>query len=270
MATITAAMVKELRARTDVAMMKCKKALEECGGDMEAAVDFLRKTAGAAQDKKSERETKAGGIGLALGAGAGCLVQLACETDFVSGNDQFKAFVTALAEAALAAGVETTEGLQGLTIDDQSFNDALAQQVQKLGENIQPVRVDRLTGEVVTGYNHGGRVATLVGGSGDTGALRSLAMHIAAANPAPLALDRDGIDADLVAKERDIIAESPDVQSKPEQIRPKIIDGKMGRFFKERVLLEQEMLVSNEDGKNVGAWAKGQGLTITGYVRSDV
>ena len=131
MATITAAMVKELRARTDVAMMKCKKALEECGGDMEAAVDFLRKTAGAAQDKKSERETKAGGIGLALGAGAGCLVQLACETDFVSGNDQFKAFVTALAEAALAAGVETTEGLQGLTIDDQSFNDALAQQVQR-------------------------------------------------------------------------------------------------------------------------------------------
>lgn len=270
MPTITASMVKELRDRTDVAMMKCKKALEECDGDIEAAVEHLRKTAGAAQDKKAGRETKAGGLGMAIGDGAGVLLMLSCETDFVSGNEQFKEFVNRLAQVALDGAVTDLEALQQQQLDGQAVPEALAQAVQKLGENIQLAAIHRLTGEVVTGYNHGGRVAALVAGTGEAETLRNVAMHVAAANPVPVSLDREGVPAELVDKERAIIAESPEIQSKPEQIRPKIVEGKMGRFYKEHVLLEQEMLVDSDGGDSVEQWAKAKGVSVTGFVRADV
>lgn len=264
---ITAADVKALRDRTGLAMMKCKEALTATDGDLEAAVEFLRKQGLATADKKAGRDTNNGSLGIAIGDDAAVVVLLACETDFVSGNDEFKSFVTSLAEAALAAGYDSVEALQNGAVNGTSTTEAIAAMVQKLGENMKLAEVHLLRGETVVGYNHGGRVATLVAGSGDGTILRNVAMHVAAANPEPVALSKDDVDPDLLAKEREIIAALPDVASKPEAIRPKIIDGKMGRFFKEQVLLEQEMLVDNEDGKSVAAYAASKGVSVSGFVR---
>jgi elongation factor Ts len=265
--TITASMVKDLRERTGIAMMKCKKALEEADGDMEKAVEVLRKQGEATADKKAGRATNSGGIGLAAAGGAGVLVKILCETDFVSGNDVFKSFAAEVAEAALRAGVSEVEALKGVDVKGQSAGDYLIAKIQQLGENMSFAEVIRLEGAVVAGYSHGGRVASLVAGSGAAEVLRSVAMHIAASNPAPVALNRAAVDAELVAKEREIIAASADVQAKPEQIRPKIVDGKMNRFYKEMVLLEQEMLVDNEGGGQVEKWAAGKGASLSDFSR---
>lgn len=267
---ITASMVKELRETTGIAMMKCKKALEEAGGDMDAAIEVLRKQGEATAEKKAGRSTNSGGIGIAFEGGSGVLVKVLCETDFVSGNEVFKNFVSELATAALAAGIDSVEDLPGLTVGEQSAAEYLIAKVQQLGENMQFAEVIRLTGDLVAGYNHGGRVATLIAGAGDAGVLRHVAMHTAAANPAPVALDRSGVPAELVEKERAIIAESDDVQKKPEAIRPKIVEGKLGRFYKENVLLEQEMLVDNDDGASVEKYLQAHSCSVSGFVRLSV
>lgn len=265
---VTAADVKALRDRTGLAMMKCKEALSATDGDIDAAVEFLRKQGLATADKKAGRDTNAGCLGIAIGDGVAATVLLACETDFVGGNDEFKGFVTRLAEAALTGGYDSIEALQGgVFADGGTVSEGIPAMVQKLGENMKLADVRLLRGDVVVGYNHGGRVATLIAGSGDATILRNVAMHVAAANPEPVALSKDDVDPTLLAKEREIIAALPDVASKPEAIRPKIIDGKMGRFFKEQVLLEQEMLVDNEDGKSVAGYAAAKGAAVTGFVR---
>ncbi len=268
--TITASMVKELRETTGIAMMKCKKALEEAGGDMEKAVEVLRKAGEATAQKKAGRNTNSGGIGLAVGDGVAVMVKVLCETDFVSGNDVFKGFVTELAEAALAAGVSDIAALDTVDVNGQKAANYLVAKIQQLGENMRFDTLVRLEGEVVVGYNHSGRVGTLIAGTGDATTLRNVAMHAAAASPAPLAFDRSDVPADVVEKETAIIAESDDVQKKPENIRPKIVEGKMGRFFKEMVLLEQEMLVDNEDGHTVEQYAKAKGISLSDFRRMDV
>lgn len=264
---ITAADVKALRERTGLPMMKCKAALAECDGDQEAAIDKLRKDGELAAAKKAGRETKAGSLGVAADGGVGVAVLLACETDFVSSNAEFKSFVGELADTALKAGVADADGLKDAAWPaGGNVADAITSLVQKLGENMQLVEVQRVEGEAVTAYNHGGRVAALVAGSGDAEALRYIAMHVAAANPAPIALDRDSVDADVLDKEREIIMALPEIQAKPEAIRPKIVDGKLGRFFKENVLLDQEMLV-DADGDSVAQYAKSKGIAVAGFSR---
>ncbi len=267
---ITASMVKDLRERTGVAMMKCKKALDEAGGDIEAAVELLRKQGAATADKKADRATNCGGLGIAYAGGKGAAVLVQCETDFVSGNDLFKTFVNDIAQAALDNSIESIEALESASIAGSSVKDALIEKIQQLGENMQLSTVQLIEGETVTGYNHGGRVAALVAGSGEADVLRNVAMHVAASQPAPESLDRDGVNPELVEKERAIIAESDEVKSKPEQIRPKIVDGKMNRFFKESVLLEQEMLVANEDGSNVQKWATANKVGVSGFIRLSI
>ena len=164
---ITASMVKELRETTGIAMMKCKKALEEAGGDMDAAVELLRKQGLATAEKKADRATTNGGLGIASEGGKGAVVLLSCETDFVSGNDMFKTFVADLAGVALATGVDTAEALAEQTIGDKKVSEAVVEKIQQLGENMSITQVQLISGDVVAGYNHGGRVATLVAGSGD-------------------------------------------------------------------------------------------------------
>ena len=265
---ITAAEVKELRERTGIPMMKCKKALEECDGDMDAAVEHLRKQGLAAADKKSDRATNAGGIGVAIDGGKGVMVFLACETDFVSGNELFKEFVTKIAESALANGIESLDALKESTLDGAPMSEAIGGMVAKLGENLQLEGFELVSGDAVAGYNHGGRVATLVAGSGDAAVLRQAAMHVAAVAPAPIALTRDEVPAATLEKEREIIAASDEIQAKPEQIRPKIIEGKLNRFYKENVLLDQEMLGDPDfESGSVEKWAKSKGVTITAFSR---
>jgi elongation factor Ts len=268
MAAITSELVKELRDSTNLPMMKCKQALEANNGDKAAAIEWLRKQGIAAADKKAGRLTANGAIGMAINGGAGALVLLGCETDFVAGNQAFKDFVAELAKAALASGATDVDGFNAAPFPGAaSVKEAVTALVLKLGENIKVAAVSRLTGQVVAGYNHAGKIATLVAGSGDAEVLRKVAMHVASASPAPVALNREAVDPAVVAKEREILAATPDVQAKPEAMRPKIVEGKLGRFFKENVLLEQEMLLDAEKGESVEKYAKRLGITISGFVR---
>jgi elongation factor Ts len=265
--TITSEMVKELRDRTNIPMMKCKQALDACGGDMDASIDWLRKQGLAAADKKSDRATANGGLGLALGNGTGAIVLLGCETDFVSGNQMFKDFVKSLAETALKSNVADVEALKAQKIDGATITEAVASKIQQLGENMVLAKVVQMSGPVVVGYNHGGKIATIVTGTGDPIKLRQIALHVASSQPAPVALKRTDVDPALVKKEEEILLATPDVQAKPEAMRPKIVLGKLGRFFKENVLLEQEMLLDAEKGETVEKYAIRHGLTVTGFVR---
>ena len=270
MPEITAKVVMELRDATGLPMMKCKQALAATDGDRDAAIEWLRKQGIAAAAKFADRETPNGGIALALGQGAGVLVQIGCQTDFVSGNDVFKAFAKELAEVALSSGADSAEALRSTTIGGMTVDEALIGKTAQIGEKLVLVKVLRLTGEVVTGYNHGGRIATLVAGAGDAEKLRQVALHVASASPSPVALNRDGVDAALIEKEREILMATPDVQAKPEAMRPKIVEGKIGRFFKENVLLEQEMLLDNENGESVEKYAARVGIKVSAFSRLSV
>ncbi len=271
---ISAKLVMTLRDRTNLPMMKCKAALEATKGShasadawIEAAIEQLRKQGLSAVDKFAGRETANGGLGLALKDGAGAIVLLGCQTDFVSGNDVFKEFVKQLADAALASGAASAEVLKAGSLNGQPISDLLALKIQQIGENLVIAKVASLSGALVVGYNHGGKICTLVSGSGDPAKLRMIALHVASANPAPIALSRSEVDAAVVAKEKEILLATPEVQAKPEAMRGKIVEGKLGRFFKEKVLLEQEMLLDAEKGESVEKYAARHKLTVTGFVR---
>ena len=274
MPEITAKLVMDLRDQTGLPMMKCKKALGETNGDLQAAIEWLRKQGLSATSKFEGRETPNGGIGMALTDGKGALVLLGCQTDFVSSNDVFKAFVKDLADLALATGADSADALKQQSLKGTPVTEAIALAIQKIGENLVLVNVAIVKGENVVGYNHGGRIATIVAGTltgqGDALKIRQVALHVASSDPAPVALNRDEVPAALVEKEREIIAATPDVLAKPEAIRPKIVDGKLGRFYKERVLLEQEMLLDAEKNESVEAYAKRNGFTLTSFVRFSV
>jgi len=272
---ITSELVKELRDRTNIPMMKCKQALEATKAEgakgkeawLDAAVDQLRKSGMAAADKKSDRATANGALGMATADGAGALVLLGCETDFVANSDLFKAFVKQLAEHALASKATDVESLKKTSLGGVAVPEAVAGKIQQLGENMQIAKVVRLTGPVVVGYNHLGKIATLVSGTGDATKLRQIALHVASASPVPVSLDRASVDPAIVAKEKEILLATPELQAKPEAMRPKIVEGKLGRFFKENVLLEQEMLLDAEKGESVEKYAARQKVTVTGFVR---
>lgn len=271
---ISAKLVMTLRDRTNLPMMKCKAALEATKGAhttedawMEAAIDNLRKQGLAAADKFAGRETTNGGLGMALADGKGLIVLLGCQTDFVSGNDVFKEYVKSIAEAGLAAGATDLDALKAAKFADATVADSIPGKIQQIGENLVLAKASALNGAVVVGYNHGGKIATLVSGTGDAAKLRMIALHVASANPAPIALERGGVDPAIVAKEKEILMATPEIQGKPEAMRPKIVEGKLGRFYKERVLLEQEMLLDAEKGETVEKYAKRHGLTVTGFVR---
>jgi elongation factor Ts len=271
---ISAKLVMSLRDRINLPMMKCKSALEATKGShateeawMEAAIEHLRKSGIAAADKFAGRETTQGGLGMALADGKGVIVLLGCQTDFVSGNDVFKELVKQFAETALASGATDVDSLKAAKFAGSTVAEAIPGKIQQIGENLVLAKVSALSGKVVVGYNHGGKIATLVSGTGDAQKLRMIALHVASANPAPIALNRDGVDPALVKKEEEILLATPEVQSKPEAMRPKIVLGKLGRFYKERVLLEQEMLLDAEKGETVEKYAARHGLTVTGFVR---
>ena len=266
MSQISAKLVMELRDSTNLPMMKCKQALEAANGDKAAAIDWLRKQGLAAKDKFAGRETPNGSIGMALGTGKGVLVLLGCQTDFVANNETFKEFAKQLADLALASGVTSADELKTKKVGEMTVDEAITAKIQQIGENIVLAQVTAISGAVVAGYNHGGRIATIVTGSGGE-KMRTVALHIASASPAPVALDRTQVDPAIVNKEREILAALPDVAAKPEAMRPKIVEGKLGRFYKENVLLEQEILLDGEKGESVEAYAKRNGFSLTGFIR---
>jgi len=280
-ATITAKMVGELRAKTGAGMMDCKKALSEAGGDMEQAVDFLRKKGLSAAAKKSGR-VAAEGMVVAIGDGAsGALAEINSETDFVAKNDAFQAFTNGVAEVALAKNPADLDALKALDFPGSGRNvgEELTHQVATIGENMNIRRFARLQSNsgVTASYVHGaGKIGVLVQLDSDKAddpkvaeTARMLAMHVAAAGPQYLS--RDDVPADVIEREKDIMRVKAIESGKPENIVEKIILGQINKFFGETCLLEQVYVIDTDHkvGKVVEALGKeiGGEVTLSAYVR---
>lgn len=275
---LTAKLVMILREKTALPMMKCKKALEETIGTfrdenlwIDAAIEHLRKQGVDAVNRFAGREITNGGIGMAIGkVNRGALVLLGCQTDFVANSDEFKDFVLNLSIAASALDYTSDADFESIEMNKMTISEHLAEKQAKFGEKINIIKKVVLTGEQVVGYNHGGRIAALVSGTGNPEKLRNIALHITASNPIPISLNRHEIDPKIISKEQEIINSLPEVQAKPEQFRTKIVDGKLNKYLKERVLVEQTMLLDAEKNETVQQYATRNGLTITGFERLEV
>ena len=283
MTNISAAMVKELREMTGAGMMDCKKALAETSGDLESAVDLLRKKGLAKAAKKAGRTAAEGLIGVATRDGAGALVEVNSETDFVARNPEFQAFVKACSERALDADGDIDALLSAKMSGGATVADTLSNLIAKIGENMAVRRSAALAVSpgIVASYIHNA-VAPDLGKIGVLVALRSaadasklaelgkqLAMHVAATSP--LALDVSSLDPDVVARERAIFADQARQSGKPENVVEKMIEGRLRKFYEETVLLSQTFVIDQETriskvlenaGKEYGA-----PVELVGYVR---
>ncbi|ODU70495.1 MAG: translation elongation factor Ts [Novosphingobium sp. SCN 66-18] len=255
----TAADVKNLRERTGAGMMDCKKALDESGGDFEAAVDALRAKGLAAAAKKSSRTAAEGLVGVAVAGTKGVAVEVNSETDFVAKNDQFQDFVRKATEVALNTAAADVEALKAAAYPDGgTVADKLTNNVATIGENQQLRRIKHVavTNGVVVPYMHNaaapnlGKIGVLVALESEAGADvleplgKQIAMHIAAAFP--LALTADDLDAELIARERKIAAEKAAESGKPAEVQAKMVDGAVSKYAKENALLSQLFVMDNK------------------------
>jgi elongation factor Ts len=262
MTEISAALVKELRDQTGAPMMDCKRALQEANGDLEAAKRILRERGVASAQKRAGRETTEGKVGyrIADDGRRGTIVAVGCETEPVSNNDEFLAFAKKVLEAVEAEGPGA----------EQQLDDERLQLSGKLGENIivaGAARFEAVDGARIDGYAHPpanklGVLVQLRGGSPELA--RKVAMHIAAS--APQWIGRDDVPEEVVSTERDIFANSDEVQSKPEQAREKIVEGMLNkRFFADRVLVDQPWI--HDTGKTVGQALGEEGAELLEFER---
>jgi len=270
MATITAADVNKLRQQTGAGMMDCRKALVESDGDFEKAVDYLRKKGQKVAALRSDRETKEGVIIAKTGADAktGVIVALGCETDFVAKNEDFVKFAQSIVDLALANGVKTVDELGAAKLDDATVADKVNDQVAKIGEKINLSKFEMIEAAAVTAYIHGNyRMGVLVGFSkpvsDEVG--KDIAMQIAAMNP--IAVDADGVPADLIAREREIAIDQIKAEGKPAEMAEKIAQGKITKFFKESTLLQQAFV--KDGNKSVADYLKSidADLKVTSFKR---
>jgi len=258
MSQITAADVKKLREISGAGMMDCKKALAEAGGDLDVAVDLLRKKGLAAASKKAGR-VAAEGVVLAKSTGqSGVVIEVNSETDFVSKNEQFKGFVNALADLVLQHKPADVSALKALPFDaERTVEQALSQLIATIGENMGIRRFQYAevgTGQVAA-YVHGaGKIGVLLAIEGDVDAdlARGVAMHVAAANPQ--FIKREDVDADVVAREKAVLSERAIASGKPEAIVEKIVTGQLNKFYSEICLLEQPFVMDTDQtvGKALG------------------
>ena len=271
---ITAGMVKELRERTGVGMMECKQALVESDGDIEAAIEQLRKKGQAKADKKAGRIAAEGVIALAVSDDAtrGALVEVNCETDFVANGDEFREFADRLAKRALDEAPADVPALLELPMApgaEQTVEQRRQELVMKIGENIGVRRLSsvRSRGGRLGAYLHGGRIGVLVDvASGDEELAKDLAMHVAASRP--LAVSEADIPAAVLDKEREIIKAQVADSGKPPEIQEKMISGRLAKYLREVTLLGQPFVKDTEVAveKHLGK----AGATVSGFVRYEV
>jgi len=261
-------MVKELRDNTGAGMMDAKRALTETGGDMEAAVDWLRTKGLAKAAKKSGRTAAEGLVGVAVEGGRGVVVEVNSETDFVAKNPEFQDMVRSFAEAALK--VDDIEALKAAELAGKTVADTLTDAIAKIGENMTLRRMATVEGDTVASYVHAaaapnlGRIGVLVALKGtDNGIGKQIAMHVAAANPS--ALSEADLDPAIVERERNVLTEQARESGKPEQVIEKMIQGRMKKFFSEVTLLGQQFVVNPD--QTVAEAAKEAGVEIVGFVR---
>ena len=254
MAEITAALVKELREKTGAGMMECKKALSETGGDLEGAIDFLRKKGLSVAEKKAGRVASQGLVGVVVEGTKGAIVELNSETDFVARNAEFQAMLTKMLGAALTANGDV-ETMKKEVVDGKTIEDGLTELIAKIGENMSLRRASsvQVSNGVVVPYMHTavvpnqGKIGVLVGleSQGDTAALtelgKKIAMHIAASSPKFLAVE--DVDADTLAHEKSIYEEQAKASGKPANIIEKMVEGRIRKFHDEVVLLEQAFIM---------------------------
>jgi elongation factor Ts len=282
MATITAAMVKELRDTTGAGMMDCKQALTETNAEMEAAIDWLRKKGLSKAAKKAGRVAAEGLIGIVASGTKGAMVELNSETDFVARNDQFQGLVKMVAQVALDAG-DDVEKIKAAKVGSTTVETAIADAIATIGENMSLRRASMLSigSGVVAYYVHNsvtdglGKLGVMValessGKKDELAALgRQIAMHIASSNP--IAIDPSGVDPAVVKREKDILADKFRQQGKPEAMIEKITESGLKTFYKEQTLLEQAFI--HDDKKSVSQALKeaegkvGGPVKIAGFVR---
>jgi elongation factor Ts len=278
MAAITAALVKDLREKTGAGMMDCKKALVENDGDIEVAIDWLRKKGLAAAAKKSGRIAAEGLVGVATAANKAAIVEVNAETDFVARNESFQSFVEACAKIALDVGDNLdTINAAPFPGTDRSVAEELTHLIATIGENmsIRRAKVLTVTQGVVASYIHQalkpglGKIGVLaaVEGPGELGTLeilgRQIGMHVAATRPD--ALDVDAVDPAALERERSVLTEQARASGKPDAIIEKMVDGRVRKYYEEVVLLEQVWVHDGES--RVRAVLKKAGVALTGFTR---
>ncbi|MGQ9659857.1 MAG: translation elongation factor Ts [Thermochromatium sp.] len=272
MATISAALVKELRERTGAGMMECKAALVEANGDIEAAIEAMRKSGQAKAAKKSGRTAAEGVILIRIAddSHTGVMVEINCETDFVAKDSNFLEFAEAVTDAALSSGVADAESLAGQTLADGNTVDAAREAlIAKIGENIQVRRLVRFDGVegALYSYRHGVRIGVmveLVGGDETLG--RDIAMHIAASNP--MCVSAEQVPAATLDKEREIFKAQALASGKPPAIVEKMVEGRVRKFLEEVTLLGQPF-VKNPD-QTVAQLLKQAGAEVRRFARLEV
>ena len=270
---ITAAQVKELRDKTGAGMMDAKKALTENGGDMDAAVDWLRTKGLAKAAKKSGRTAAEGLVAVTVEGGQGVAVEVNAETDFVAKNAEFQEMVTGI--AGVAATVDDVEALKTAELNGKKIEDVITDKIATIGENMSIRRMAKLSGETVVSYVHNaaapgmGKIGVLVAMTGGDEAFgKQVAMHVAAADPRPQALNEAELDQSIVEKERQVQMDIARESGKPEQVIEKMIEGRMKKFLAEITLLNQAFVVNPD--LTVAEAAKEAGAEITGFVRLEV
>ena len=256
---ITAAMVKELRERTGAGMMDCKKALQEAEGDMELAIENMRKSGQAKAAKKAGNIAAEGTILIKEANGVAALVEVNCQTDFVAKDENFLGFANEVADAAVASKAKVEE-LQA------QFEEKRIALVAKIGENINVRRVEYIEGAALASYRHGSTIGVVVAGEGDAESLKHIAMHVAASKPE--FINPEDVPAEVVEKEKAIQIDIAMNEGKPQEIAEKMVTGRMKKFTGEVSLTGQAFIM--EPKRTVGDVLKEKGVTISGFVRLEV
>jgi elongation factor Ts len=273
--TISAADVNKLRKMTGAGLMDCKKALQETGGDFDAAIDYLRKKGQKVAEKRADRDaTEGAAIALTDGSGSfGVAIRLSSETDFVAKNDEFVGFARAIAEKALAERPADTAALLGLALDGATIGDRVTEMVGKIGEKIEVAEYATLEAACVVPYIHAGnKIGVLVGlnQAGETaeGMGRDVAMQIAAMNP--VAVDETAVPDNIKQRELEIGREKALAEGKPENIVDKIAEGTLKKWYKENTLVNQAFVKDGSKTVGQAVAAAASGLEVTGFARLSV
>ncbi|BDR12674.1 translation elongation factor Ts [Vibrio sp. STUT-A11] len=259
MATVTAALVKELRERTGAGMMECKKALVEANADIELAIENMRKSGAAKAAKKAGNVAAEGAIIIKEENGVAVLLEVNCQTDFVAKDGNFTAFAEKVAADALASKASVEELVA-------KFEEERVALVAKIGENINIRRVQYVEGAAIASYRHGEKIGVVVAGEGDAETLKHVAMHVAASKPEYV--NPEDVPADVVAKEKEVQVEIAMNEGKPAEIAEKMVVGRMKKFTGEISLTGQAFIM--EPKKTVGEMLKEKGASVATFVRLEV
>lgn len=273
MAQVSAADITKLRKTTGAGMMDCKKALEEADNNFEKAIEIIRKRGQAIANKRADKEAAEGATlaGVSADGTLGAIIQVSCETDFVSKNDRFVEFVKSILDVAIEKAPASLDALKALPLAGKTVADVVMEQVAAIGERIDLIEYHCIKAATVVPYIHpGNQVSTLVGLSvkSDVQVGKDVAMQIAAMKP--VAIDKDFVTAEVIEKEREIGRDQARQEGKPENMLDRIAEGKLQKFFKENTLLNQDFIKDNKMTVSQYLKSINKDLTVTDFRRFSI